>query len=341
MAPRPLPWLGAALVALGALLPGCDHSDPLDPLPPAPSGPTIRFVAAETLQLTPGQRATLAVQLEPPAAAPVRFSLLDDSDDASLDRGSALTGSDGLATVTLQAPRQARQFRVRASLAGGAVAERVVEVNGTGRATVRVTALYTGLRQTPSWTAIIEPDVGGCRGLLTSPVATAQGAPLPLVLASIPTGQPLRVRLRSGEAVEGCTSLTVTPTDDQRTIEVVVGNTPLRPPTSPLALQLDAGPDPVAWQAALDHWQIRFRDAFHGGQTGDHAIDRALLDTMVIMAPPARRPALLATRQASDWDVLAVQYFSLHPGPSTPLEWVDQGLTLLRRSRNSTCFCKG
>ena len=91
--------------------------------------PTIAFLESD-LQFVPGDAHGIAAVVNPPAAYEVRFSLAGDFDDAFLDQSQVLTGADGVATATLNAPSSARTFTVRASV-GGKSATLPVSV-GTG-----------------------------------------------------------------------------------------------------------------------------------------------------------------------------------------------------------------
>ncbi len=290
------------------------------------TGPTVSFVDAEPLTLMPGEQATLTVRIDPAAAGSlVRFTLRDDSGDASLLSASDTTDESGEARVTLQAPRQARQFRLRASL-GTSTANRAIAVTTMGHVSVQATVLYTGHRTTAAsiWTATVELNQGGCQAKPGTPLVTAQGV-LPLPLADLPTGTPLLVRVRSGDVVTGCAPLELTPADENRVFEVTADNTPITHDGT-LLMTLTTTPDGDAWASLLGAWRNRFRQAFFGGWSGDSAAARSLLDTMVLLAPVSERAALQQARKQLGWDTPAVSFFQLHQSPAIAIGWLDAAI---------------
>ena len=62
---------------------------------------------SESVELNPGESRTLTVRATPPGTYQIRFALLGDAEDASLDRTAAVSEPDGTTQVQLTAPSDA------------------------------------------------------------------------------------------------------------------------------------------------------------------------------------------------------------------------------------------
>ncbi|HOU93226.1 MAG TPA: hypothetical protein PLU22_19375, partial [Polyangiaceae bacterium] len=111
--------LSALVVACGGDDAAADSAAPVETaVPEAPAGPvaTGASFAVGALVMAPGEAREIAVRIVPPGRHRVRFALLGDSLDASLDRTEVDTDDDGSAVVGITAPTNATstEFRVRA-----------------------------------------------------------------------------------------------------------------------------------------------------------------------------------------------------------------------------------
>src|SRR5947208_3235585 len=96
---------GGIALAVCALA-GCAAEDvgDLEPAPPSGSHATLAFPDPGTLELAPGEMRLVSVDAAPPARYEVRFALLGDALDASLDQSTVIADASGRATVRLHAP---------------------------------------------------------------------------------------------------------------------------------------------------------------------------------------------------------------------------------------------
>ena len=123
----------------------------------------------------PDEVKELQIVAQPPGVYQVRFALLGDPTDASLDRSEAVTSADGRASLVLTAPSKNALFSVRASIglgsskSGGSevTAQRIVSVSSTGYATVEVNPDYAGSRTPPYWIASARTEK--CEDLVGNP----------------------------------------------------------------------------------------------------------------------------------------------------------------------------
>src|SRR4051812_33848550 len=143
----PSPLAPTGLLLLLALLPACAAGRDIslaDPQGTTVSNGQIRFVMDGTITLTPGETRAITVAVspsEPPSD--IRFSLIGDALDGSLDRSLATTDDSGDATVVVRAPQQATTFRLRATILDGEgqpgpSVEAGVAVSDQGFGTLRV-----------------------------------------------------------------------------------------------------------------------------------------------------------------------------------------------------------
>ncbi|MDP3276093.1 MAG: hypothetical protein Q8Q09_12915 [Deltaproteobacteria bacterium] len=157
---RPL----AALLALACAACGpVTYRSPLDASTDAPSVPVrvLTFDQQAPLQMQPGDRALIVVSVrsaasgQPDPEASVRFSLLGQSEDATLSstRATSTLQSDGTATasVTLVAPSLSAEFIVRAQTDDNAVVTRSVTVSDRGYGSIVARPRYNGVRGASSF----------------------------------------------------------------------------------------------------------------------------------------------------------------------------------------------
>jgi hypothetical protein len=251
--------------------------------------------------------------------ARVRFSLQGETAGASLSASEQLTDEQGRAMVQLRAPLRAGVVRVKAST-GEVSAEYTGTVAQGGPASLRLRALYFGVRATPSWEAALLPPDAPCQPSSNAAQPKEQST-LPLSLG-VPSSVPLRVRLRSGDQVLGCINTAPLQPGEQR--EVLVPVNDVAPAgIGALDLRMNLSVTGVNWGKMLEVWQKRFRDAYLGGQNSDVHGAGALLDTMIVLASFQQRPALVQARKAHGWDALLAERFAAQPGPALPLGWLQ------------------
>ncbi|MCS6898356.1 MAG: hypothetical protein RMJ98_01045 [Myxococcales bacterium] len=305
------------------LLAACEVTTPA-PSRPSPatsaSGSSISFLEDAPLVLTPGQRAELIVQLSPPHEEQVRFGLLGDTAGAALSTSKGFADTQGRASVWLRGPRQATTFHVQASLESGVSSTRQVKVLLSSTSSVLVGALYHGNRPTPQWEAALLDSDAPCSA--SAPPLLKQLGVLPLHLEGLPSGQTLRLRLKAGKLVLGCTMLPPLQAGEEHSTQILVKNTPpsgLRP----LDLRLQLSPEPSSWSKLLTAWRHRFLDAFLGGGNNKLQEATALLDTMMVLASSQQRLELLLARKSAAWDDLLAQRFATLGGPEITRSWLS------------------
>ncbi len=294
------------------MLDGCSNSpdSTVDDAPAGSGGNTafqLHFVDPGTLPLALGEVTTIAVQVDPPGAGAVRFALLGEHLDGTLDQNLVRADDAGLALVTLRAPRQTATFRLRASLDSGASIERAVAASGGGFGALLVTASYAGKRPTPSWVATADASVEKCADLVgfpppDGPLTASSDSAGPLRIDGVPVGQRVVVTVRAGHAVAGCVEVDPIALGDEQMVQVAAKNVPIGISMASLDLNLARKPQAAGWSKLLDAWSVDFRERFLGGNTEGLRGAGALLDTMLVLAKPAERESFQAARQAAGWD---------------------------------------
>jgi hypothetical protein len=291
----------------------------------APPSPTVEvsvaFDDAGTLTLAPGASQPLQVTVTPPQAYDVGFELLGDSFDGSLDPATVLTGADGTAQVTLQAPTVATTFHVRASVSEvsgtvAASADLTVAVSEQGFGSVRVVPAYLGARTITSWTANIVASAT-CASLAGSlsedPAGAVEGsAPVgaePLV-ENLPVGPNLAVVLRAGHFAWGCTDTTMLAANKTLDVTVDVIDKPIDLAAADLDLTFSYTPDADPYTAFLADAVSQLDDAFMPDGSNEGAV---VLNAMAALTPSTEIAAFDLSRQEQSWDTLAQQHFSALP----------------------------
>ncbi len=300
-----LSFLGLSAIIAAAASAGCGSAD-LAPLPggqdvvvPAVNA-TIAFEQQGTVKLTPGKLAHLSVATTPPNSYAIAFRLVGDSLDASLDRSTAVAGSDGRATVVLRAPSVATTFAVRATIKDGPSADIVVSVSDKGFATLDVKPIYNGKRPVDAWVASAAAG-STCDALAATLPNDPEGAlkntatvNQPLIIADAPVGPALAVVVRAGHYAWGCTDAMGLAAGTTTKVEVHVVNKPLDPTLNQLDLALEIKPEPDPWQALVaQHFALLSAPFAKDGQP------KALLDAMTaVAADPA---AFKTTASNNGW----------------------------------------
>jgi hypothetical protein len=281
----------------------------------------VAFDLDGPLTLAPGALRSIDVRVTPPARASVRFALLGDALDASLDRVSVDTDASGRGSVNLRAPDAATTFRLRAGVEGGGSAEASIAVSDQGFATVEVVPMYAGKRAHASWTASIVARATCASLQATSPAdppggLTASSATTPLV-SGVPVGPSLAVVIRSGHAMWGCTDTAALTANQTTTVKVNVVDRPIDLTSAELDLTFAYAPDPETYDALLAATTARLAAvAFpEDGEGG------ALLDAMAAALPAEDADVFAKERVALGWDT-AVDA-ALGPSGTAVRHWVE------------------
>ena len=280
-------------------------------MPPAAS--SLGFEPNEVLRLVPDEAQTLQVVAQPPGVYQVRFALLGDLADASLDRSEAVTSPDGRVNLVLTAPSKNALFSVRASIGSAISAQRDVSVSASGYATVEVNPDYAGSRSPPYWIASARTDKR-CEDLVGNPppdgVFTGQSlANRAPQIFDVPVGGPIAVTLRAAWFASGCVNLEDLEPEKTTSVTVSVKDRPLELRETNLDVLLGLDPPPALLDAFVAQTLVQTRQAFIG-QAGSDV--EALLDAMAI-----NNPGFDAARKQQNW--LLVLGIALRAGGNEPL----------------------
>jgi hypothetical protein len=333
-----LAFVFAALTSAGAL--GCSTMTDDNPfVPPGAPGvsPSIALDETKTLTLAPGEARRITAHTAPASDMHhVRFALIGEALDASLDRAFLDTDTSGAVSVTLRAPTRAATFRIRVSIVDGhgspvASSDVGVAVSAQGFGVVRVIPRYAGSRAIKGWTANL---VAGrtCASLAASLPADPPGAlsastldDEPLLVSGAPVGPNLAVVVRSSHYLIGCAdALGLTP-DATLDVKVAVFDEPLEIGATDLDLSLAFAPDPGAYGALLAGPTALLTSAFTPFGTSEAAL---LLDGMAAQATDTA--AFMERRKALGWDALTKQHLAAQGAPLGERlgAWAKAGLSL-------------
>jgi hypothetical protein len=195
---------------------------------------SLVFEPDETLLLVPSEARELTVLASPPGVYVVRFALLGDDRDATLDTSEAQTDSHGAAHVLLTAPTSATTFKVSAAIGDSVATSLSVSVSASGFGTLQVHPSYTGKRKVLYWSSSARTGTtcAGLAGKLLEDgdlVGTSPVSQVPQI-DGVPVGPPLAVTIRGAYSVVGCKDVL-----DARAGEIV----PVTVPVSDLPMKLD------------------------------------------------------------------------------------------------------
>jgi hypothetical protein len=275
--------------------------------------------------LAPSQPVTIAATPAPVQSPSVRFALVGEALDASLDAAEAdVDENTGTAIVHLTAPSTPAAFNVRVTTSGADPFFLPVAVPGTGMATVNVSAMYSGSRIVSRWTASAWSNKT-CAELSGAPpedgdITVSSGTfPVPL---EVPAGFPLAVILRQAKYIWGCASVDPPTEGTSQTVSVDLTDVPIKLDRSHVAFELNLDPSTLFVEALGPA-----RSAIYSALLGDASDEvEALLDAMqgTLSDPSDFR----ATRRAEKWDSLVRAAL---PGGSralsTPLDrWISDAV---------------
>jgi hypothetical protein len=262
----------------------------------------------------------LKVRAKPARVYQVRFALPasgGDPLDAVLDRATADTDVNGIASVTLTAPSAPATFDVRATV-GSATGRLTVTVRDPGFGTVQVQPRYAGFRTITTWVASAYPDMTCAQlpdipdedGPIQTLPAAANAAPQ---LTEVPSGKPLAITLRSGHFVGGCASVENVPPgpiDKPQIVQITVLDRPIDLNASPLAVSFGLAASDTSWNNLLQTTHQAVLQAFRGTSVDD--VD-ALLDAMR-EASGSSLQLFESARTAENWDAALRSHWGASAG---------------------------
>ena len=315
---------------------------------PAPNSLVLKPPA---VTLWPGQEQELRVEARPAGRYLVKFALLGETLDASLDKSEDYTIPDdtidaGVAVVTLTPPSSSSEvtgFTVRASVGTAVSAETVVTINEGALASLEVTPLYAGKRAVTSWVAAAHKGTD-CTELGAGPIeggdwisepTAGEAAPL---IEKVPVGGVTAVTLRAGFFAGGCTEVSRLIAGETNSVEVTVTDVPIRTEDTELDVMLHGDQDTVtaAWEEAIEGFISEAIDAMVAGSSNDV---EALLDAMEEASTVEYDPeAYAAARAAGGWSDTVATVFS-EVAADAPAEtlmrshaerWMSSGASALR-----------
>lgn len=263
----------------------------------------LDFDSGHTLRLAPADEIPLLIRAKPPDRYRIRFALLHDAKDASLDQSDVMTSDDGTATVNLIAPSSPSLFTVRASVGTEVKAEIDISVSTLGYATLRLRPVYAGLRRIASWVASVHPDAdcGSLQGVpfTDGSLATQVGSNDTAILEDVPIGQPIAATLRSAQLAGGCIETGRLSAGTITELDVPILDRPMQ--LNELHLGLDIGVDDTsnAWVDAMKLGVEPAVAALRGTAESDiEAFSDALQQTVA----PELGSAISTARADRSWD---------------------------------------
>ena len=299
---------------------------------PSPSEPdasiaSLSLEPSTTISLAPGSSIEVFVAVEPPGNYVIRFMLLGDSLDASLDASRRQTSDDGKTSVLLNAPGSPAAFRLGATAGSGANAEVAVSVRNLGLANLRVSPSYKGLRNTPSWTASAVAGVK-CTEIPGEPhedgpiVGVAVDGD-PVLLDSLPVGPIIAVTMRSNSSVGGCTELADLAPDETRGVTVPVYDMPVRIADTRLHIKLSISSDGGELRPLFDELTESF---LYAAFPTDIPTGTTLLDA--IQSLLSATDEFEIARQSMGWDAIATAWLDVaeHNPRDHIRAWIRRGL---------------
>lgn len=319
--------VGSLFFAVGCSTSTADQAAP----PPVygdgePAGAGIVYEGESPLTLAPGERASLSFSVRPKDGASVRFALVGDFGDASLDADRKPSTSDGEVSVELFAPSSSRTFLVRASLDSGAFAEVPISVSGLGFGSIEVVPVYSGSRSIHRWTATVATGTT-CAELVGNPppdgplVSEATPPSHPTVHAA-PVGPALVVTVRAGHFAGGCLDVKDLVVFEQKRVTIPLDDRPLDLSEAELSVRLSFGDeDRLGKLAFFDEATERLKGAFvEEGAEG-------LLDRMRQALPEGTGPGFDTAREIGHFDALLDAF--LDQRGTTPrgllVSWIEEG----------------
>ncbi len=254
----------------------------------------------DATKLDPKGSVTLIATARPSAARTLRFALLGDALDASLDATDVDTESlSGTAQVGLTAPSAPATFSVRVTTPGADPVELPVAVPTTGVATLNLSASYAGERVVPPDYTATAWENKTCADLQGTPPDDGEVStmsPTYPVTLEVKAGIPLAVILRAGRFIWGCATVDALTEGSFREIYVQLTDVPIKLDQSHVHFTLSLSPA-TPFTDALGPPTDAILAALVGTATDDVT---ALLDAM--QGTLADDAAFRSTRRAEKWD---------------------------------------
>lgn len=278
---------------------GFSHGPP--PSSDSPPGSGVLYEGESPLTLAPSETTRLDFVVTPPGRHAIRFALMGDSGDASLDTDFTTTASDGRVSVELKAPSSSRTFKVRASLDSGSSVEVPVSVSGLGFGKIEVVPSYEGKRSVARWVGTVATGTS-CAELLGIPppdgplVSQATPPRNPLVQAA-PVGPALVVTVRAGQFAGGCMDVKGLTVGETKRVSIPVLDRPLDLSSTDLSITLGVDAEATGFLGLLEATSEGVALAF---ATTEEA--NSWLDEMAETLPTELRPDFDELRKAKDWD---------------------------------------
>jgi hypothetical protein len=236
----------------------------------------------------------------------VRFALLDEAKDASLDESEVQTDEAGFAEVQLTGPTSPALFRVRSSVGSEISDELGVSVSDAGYVTLRVHPVYSGIRPITGWVSSVHADKE-CSELAATPfvdgtlVAESDANEL-AELRAVPAGRPLAVTVRSARLVSGCLETGKLSPDSATTLDVPVQDHPIQLADLTLELVIGIDNDSMAWTDAM---RLSIEPALESLRSSAESDLEALLDAVPEVLDPHLVDTFSEARQGDSWDAAA------------------------------------
>ncbi|MDI3288422.1 hypothetical protein [Polyangium sp. 15x6] len=286
--------------------------------PPVEPARKTQLIFTNEGPLTLGMRemATITVRTEPPSSDEVRFILLGDSLDATLDRVAAPMDAAGTATVTMRAPNKATKYRLRAWIKDGPEAELPVTVSSDGFATLEVVPQYKGKREVTEWTVSLLPR-STCEAVApllpeNAPAEFVGSAPVdtPLLVEKAPVGPTIAVSVRAGHYAWGCATASGLIAGTTQTIKVNIIDKPVVVGKTDLDVTFTFSP---AQTPFLSMMTAAGKSLLDGFSPADVEMASVLLDEMAARVSEQDAVLFAEARAASGWDTITKDHLAAQP----------------------------
>ena len=325
--PLPLPTLAFLILACNGSAASQDTNDSPPEQDASDAATSLTLSPSPTITLAPGSSTEVIASVEPKDAYTVRFWLLGESLDASLDASIRITSSNGTASVNLLASTSPTAFRLKATAGGSASAEVSVAVSSRGYANARVSPLYKGIRSTPTWTAsaIVGSTCTEIPGQppQDGPIVSVENEHDPVELHSLPVGPPIAITLRSEQSVGGCTELTDLSPDETRDVSVKVSDMPVQVSDIDLNLLMTLDSEDTTMMPMLDEVAKSFVETVFPPRATEAT---TFLDAVLALVPDS--DVFASLRTAYGWDEIVSTWIRQENKTIAErmLTWIERGL---------------
>jgi hypothetical protein len=285
------------------------------------------YTKGGTLLLAPADKFSVTVHASP--SQPnyrVRFALVENAKDASLNRSETPTSEDGDASVTLTAPSSESAFILRASVGTEVKADLRVSVSKDGYATLELKPIYAGVRPIAGWVASIHPDAD-CSSLQGVPYTdgsfvTKVGSNDTAVLEDVPIGKQFAATLRSAQLAGGCIDTGKLSAGTVTELNVPILDRPMQLEALELGLVLGVDNSFRAW---VDAMNVAIEPAVVALRGTAHSDIQAFMDALQEAVAPELGIALSEVRAKGGWDSALSESLDLAGSPlsDTVRQWLE------------------